>query len=38
LRVALSVTDERSGRFHLDSLDLYAARVLPADLCDNARA
>jgi hypothetical protein len=27
LRVALSVTDERSGRFHLDTLDLYAARA-----------
>jgi len=26
LRVALSVTDTLSGRFHLDTLDLYAAR------------
>ena len=25
--MALSVTDERSGRFHLDTLDLYAARA-----------
>jgi hypothetical protein len=27
LRVALSVTEERSGRFHLDTVDLYAARA-----------
>ncbi len=27
LRVALSVTDGRSGRFHLDTLDLYVARA-----------
>ena len=27
LRVALSVTDRRSGRFHLDTLDLYVARA-----------
>ena len=27
LRVALSVSDERSGRFHLDTLDLYVARA-----------
>ena len=27
LRVALSVTDERSGRFHLDTLDLYVSRA-----------
>ena len=27
LRVALSVTDGRSGRFHLDTLDLYIARA-----------
>jgi Fe2+ transport system protein FeoA len=26
LRVALSVTDSASGRFHLDTLDLYSAR------------
>lgn len=26
LRVALSVTDSETGRFHLDTLDLYAAR------------
>jgi len=26
LRVALSVTDSATGRFHLDTLDLYAAR------------
>ena len=32
LRVALSVTDERSGRFHLDTLDLYAARARSAYL------
>jgi len=36
LRVALSVSDERSGRFHLDTLDLYVARARAAYLAGAA--
>ncbi len=36
LRVALSVSDRENGRFHLDTLDLYAARQRTAFLAATA--